>query len=424
MHMGILIKGAKEIKSIFAAVPFIDVNEFRLYGKATQNGTPTPNAPVEIEIAGASGNIVIKSEDKNIATIQTPNGLAGIPVSSGGNFTDSNGQQWICDEIVKYADGTGERIQRVEKYNITGNENWQLSTSIANSFYCNAISSKVKRPSVASEKPILKCSHFIVVQSNKVVDLCVSVNIYGNLFIRYEDVFTSVNAAKTWLSTNNVVVLYELAAPIHTPLTAEEIAEIEKLSTIYPANNVSASDDCDLTLLIGKRYETKEILSAWANKNNKAVEVFTSEREIVVFEATVKLENSVIVYDEYITQENTELIQSETLYYRGTGSGTVLTLTDKALKKYKSISIARSVYYENQRQWTAKFINDETGETETKTFWPVVYIGGDNTAEPVKINGNTVNFEIGAPKIDGYTFVSFLSSNPVQFAITKIRLNK
>lgn len=31
--------------------------------------------------------------------IPTPNGLSGIPVSSGGNYTDADGQQWICDEV-------------------------------------------------------------------------------------------------------------------------------------------------------------------------------------------------------------------------------------------------------------------------------------------------------------------------------------
>ena len=31
--------------------------------------------------------------------IPTPNGLSGIPVSSGGNYTDADGQQWVCDEV-------------------------------------------------------------------------------------------------------------------------------------------------------------------------------------------------------------------------------------------------------------------------------------------------------------------------------------
>lgn len=34
-----------------------------------------------------------------ILTLQTPNGLPGVPVSKDGNYTDQNGQQWVCDEI-------------------------------------------------------------------------------------------------------------------------------------------------------------------------------------------------------------------------------------------------------------------------------------------------------------------------------------
>lgn len=53
------------------------------------------------------------------ATFSTPNGLPGMPVSSDGNYTDENGQQWVCDEIgcenKKY-------MQRIGKYTTTGNE--------------------------------------------------------------------------------------------------------------------------------------------------------------------------------------------------------------------------------------------------------------------------------------------------------------
>ena len=31
--------------------------------------------------------------------LQTPNGLPGIPVTSGGNYTDPTGRQWVCDEV-------------------------------------------------------------------------------------------------------------------------------------------------------------------------------------------------------------------------------------------------------------------------------------------------------------------------------------
>lgn len=31
--------------------------------------------------------------------LSTPGGLHGIPVTSGGNYTDADGQQWVCDEV-------------------------------------------------------------------------------------------------------------------------------------------------------------------------------------------------------------------------------------------------------------------------------------------------------------------------------------
>ena len=46
--------------------------------------------------------------------------LCGIPVDSGCNYTDSNGQQWVCDELIYNADGTGSIIKntaKIESYN-------------------------------------------------------------------------------------------------------------------------------------------------------------------------------------------------------------------------------------------------------------------------------------------------------------------
>ena len=45
-------------------------------------------------------------------TLPTPNGLPGIPVTSGGNYTDQSGQQWVCDEVDLER---GVKVQRVDK---------------------------------------------------------------------------------------------------------------------------------------------------------------------------------------------------------------------------------------------------------------------------------------------------------------------
>ena len=49
---------------------------------------------------------------EQLLTLPTPNGLPGIPVPSGGNYTDQNGQQWVCDEVDLER---GVKVQRVDK---------------------------------------------------------------------------------------------------------------------------------------------------------------------------------------------------------------------------------------------------------------------------------------------------------------------
>ena len=49
---------------------------------------------------------------EQLLTFPTPNGLPGIPVTSGGNYTDENGQQWVCDEVDLERE---IKVQRIDK---------------------------------------------------------------------------------------------------------------------------------------------------------------------------------------------------------------------------------------------------------------------------------------------------------------------
>ena len=60
----------------------------------------------------------VESQSQTL-TYPTPNGLPGIPVESGGNYTDADGRQWICDE-VDFA--SGKKIQRVGVINSYNSE--------------------------------------------------------------------------------------------------------------------------------------------------------------------------------------------------------------------------------------------------------------------------------------------------------------
>lgn len=50
-------------------------------------------------------------------TYSTPNGLPGIPVESGGNYTDAEGQQWVCDEVDFGAGKKTQRVGVIDSYN-------------------------------------------------------------------------------------------------------------------------------------------------------------------------------------------------------------------------------------------------------------------------------------------------------------------
>ena len=78
------------------------------------SGTSTSATISEIMIN--AGSVALPYEPYKTpqsVSLSTPNGLAGLKVSSGGNYTDASGQQWICDEIVRNERGTGKRIQRI-----------------------------------------------------------------------------------------------------------------------------------------------------------------------------------------------------------------------------------------------------------------------------------------------------------------------
>ena len=87
--------------------------------------TRDANFSLQLQILeGASLNATVQvslTRDKSTAyspyreqllTLPTPNGLPGIPVTSGGNYTDPQGQQWVCDEVDF---GKGVKVQRVDK---------------------------------------------------------------------------------------------------------------------------------------------------------------------------------------------------------------------------------------------------------------------------------------------------------------------
>nr|DAU37476.1 MAG TPA: collagen alpha 1(VIII) chain protein [Caudoviricetes sp.] len=68
------------------------------------------DAKIQLEIGTEA--TVYEPYREQLLTLPTPTGLPGIPVTSGGNYTDPQGQQWVCDELDLER---GVKVQRIDK---------------------------------------------------------------------------------------------------------------------------------------------------------------------------------------------------------------------------------------------------------------------------------------------------------------------
>lgn len=170
------------------------------------------------------------------ATFSTPNGLPGIPVDSGGNYTDADGQQWICDEIDTKA---GVYIRRVGKITFDGS-----SDEVWNEYNEQGIVYIVLSDAMPSQNVI--CNYFKSYEfypSDNYKD-GVTLNINKSLCFHIVNMSSVSGSAtwRTWLSTHNVTVLYPLATPVETPLSDAELIEAGNLRTFATTTNITTED--------------------------------------------------------------------------------------------------------------------------------------------------------------------------------------
>ena len=199
----------------------------RIFGKSTQDGTPTPDAPLDI-VSVENPTVTVNDQ-----TLLVPYTLHGLPVASGGNYTDANGQQWICDE-VDFA--KGKYVQRIHAMNLNGSEPWleyKYETQYYGFFVDNILEAKQNRT-------VGLCNQFEV---GKPKDNSVWLGVNNNALyaITKEWNAKGLSAWKSYLSTNPLCVIYPLSTPIETPLSEEVLAAFATLRT-YRGNTTVSND--------------------------------------------------------------------------------------------------------------------------------------------------------------------------------------
>lgn len=207
-----------------------------VYGRSTQDGTPTPDAPVPIVSAGDGGTIAVTLNDGNgkmqTLTLPTPTGLPGIPVATSGNYTDPQGQNWVCDEVDLER---GVKVQRVNALDlstcvITGITNLAATKRLAIRLPLNGRDYKTEA--------LCNKLQFVVSFTKDTTHFYIDVS--------NAQVFIPIGAKKP--EEGEYILFYALATPIETPLTPAEIAAYKALISYAPDTVVQASDGAGVEL--------------------------------------------------------------------------------------------------------------------------------------------------------------------------------
>lgn len=184
---------------------------------------------------------------EQLLTLPTPNGLPGIPVTSGGNYTDQNGQQWICDEVDLER---GVKVQRVKVKELNPDDKWAYRKldSGNNNFQVRMFNADI----AINEKP---CFCNILPFKNAMWNDNIQnlPKIYANnqeitASFPPSSEYSSLEVFKQLLTDVKSVIYYVLATPIETPLTPDEIAAYKALTAYGPDTVVQAGDGAGVKL--------------------------------------------------------------------------------------------------------------------------------------------------------------------------------
>lgn len=192
---------------------------------------------------------------EQLLTLPTPNGLPGIPVTSGGNHTDSTGQQWVCDEVDLER---GVKVQRVKVLNLLdangfdNNGTWHINAKT----YFGAGTSYIPMVWYDSITKCL-CTTFPVQMTSYSTGSNADLSLYyskmGDMISLKSALFNpkgqyaTVDEAKAWF-TAHPTYLYVPIEPIETPLTPDEIAAYKALTAYGPDTVVQAGDGAGIQL--------------------------------------------------------------------------------------------------------------------------------------------------------------------------------
>lgn len=178
-----------------------------------------------------------------------PYTLNAIPVTSDGNYTDENGQQYIAD----FVDIERKKLVRVVKKAFLQQNSWDnISYKGVFRFYNTTSAALNIKQNIFSKDNISMSSHFNFTSTipNTVGQYTTNTTgVFSNIgFAFTTDAKVTSDDFNEWISKNNPFVLFKLSESEweEIDLTDEELEAFKKLETYYPVTNIlTTSDELD-----------------------------------------------------------------------------------------------------------------------------------------------------------------------------------
>lgn len=205
------------------------IQDMMIYGKSSQDGTPSPENPVEIKSV-VNPTVKVSNEDGTKSqTVTLPYTLNAIPVASNGNVT-IDGQQYVSD----YIDVERGKVVRCIKREPLS-KNGRLSSGGSPFYTYNLPSAKPKTITevfalcnLAQFNSITTSNSQIGISSDGSNSLRMRLDGYATL-----EQYTRLSAE----------IIYELATPIEEDLTSEQIQSLQAFKTKHPVTNIFITSD-------------------------------------------------------------------------------------------------------------------------------------------------------------------------------------
>lgn len=235
--------------------------------------SPSPEYPQEITIAGENGTIDLEITGENVEpqslTLSTPNGLPGIKVDTGGNYTDSTGQQWITDEIDL---ARGKYVQRVKRKILNGTENWTHSITAKHKNNNFKLYIGEERTTINDRCMCNYIQYINNVWDDTPVNLP-KIHSYVTEITASFPAESELNSLEAWRNylknKGDVEVQYVLATPIETDLPPETIEAFKSLYTNYPTTVISNDENAGME--VSYIADTKHYIDKKFEELNQAI---------------------------------------------------------------------------------------------------------------------------------------------------------